>query len=89
MKSKILVKDCDFVVASAEQYKSEMIQDVFINGLISNQIGQRLLENKNANLGTTYDQAHSLDVTQKSSSIFSNFECAYFSPTAPIIAKPS
>ncbi|XP_014782115.1 uncharacterized protein LOC106877681 [Octopus bimaculoides] len=37
-KLKILAKDCDFVAVSAEQYRSEMIRDAFINGLTLNQI---------------------------------------------------
>ncbi|CAI9718276.1 Hypothetical predicted protein [Octopus vulgaris] len=49
---KILAKDCDFVAVSAEQYPSEMIRDAFINGLTSNQIRQRLLENKSVDLST-------------------------------------
>ncbi|CAI9729601.1 Hypothetical predicted protein [Octopus vulgaris] len=85
---KILAKDCDFVAVSAEQYWSEMIRDAFINGLTLNQIQQRPLENKSVNLSTAYDQARSLDVAQQSSSVFLNSECANFSPTAPIVAKP-
>ncbi|CAJ1099219.1 Hypothetical predicted protein [Octopus vulgaris] len=85
---KILAKDCDFVAVSAEQYRSEMIRDVFINGLTSNQIRQRLLENKSVDLSTAYDQARSLDVAQHSSCVVLNSEGAKFSPTASIVAKP-
>eukprot|EP00106_Octopus_bimaculoides_P007654 XP_014775096.1 PREDICTED: uncharacterized protein LOC106872576 [Octopus bimaculoides] len=85
---KILAKDCDFVAVNAEQYRSEMIRDAFINVLILNQIRQRLLESKSVDLNTAYDQARLLDVAQQSSSVFSNSECANFSPTAPIVAKP-
>ncbi|CAI9720227.1 Hypothetical predicted protein [Octopus vulgaris] len=85
---KILEKDCDFVAVSAEQYRSEMIREPFINGLTSNQLRQRLLENKSVDLSTAYDQARSLDVAQQSSSVFLNSEGANFSLTAPIVAKP-
>ena len=68
---KTLATDCDFKTVSAEQYKSEMIRNVFINGLQSNHIRQRLLENKTFDLQTAFDQARSLDVAQQSSTMFS------------------
>ena len=68
---KTLAKDCDFKTVSAEQYKSEMIRDAFINRLQSNHISQRLLENKTCDLQTAIDQARSLDVAQQSSTRFS------------------
>ncbi|XP_029643460.1 uncharacterized protein LOC115217881 [Octopus sinensis] len=85
---KILAKDCDFIAVNAEQHRYEIIQDAFINGLISNQIRQRLLENKSVDLSTAYDQARSLDVAQQGSSVFSNSECPYFSLTAHTGVKP-
>ena len=48
-----------------------MIRNVFINGLQSNHIRQRLLENKTLDLQTAFDQARSLDVAQQSSNMFS------------------
>ena len=47
---KTLAKDCNISAVNAEQYKSEMIRDAFINGLVSNSIRQRLLENKTLDL---------------------------------------
>ena len=68
---KTLAKDCDFKTVSVDQYRSEMIRDAFINGLQSNHIRQRLLENKTLNLQTAFDQARSLDVARQSSTMFS------------------
>ena len=68
---KTLAKDCDVKTVSAEQYKSEMIRDAFINGLQSNHIHQRLLENKTLDLQTAIGQARSLDVLQQGSTMFS------------------
>ena len=50
---KLLAKDCNFVPVSAEQCKSNLIRDSFINGLSSSNIRQRLLENTTL----TLDQA--------------------------------
>ena len=58
-----------------------MIRDAFINGLKSNHIRQRLLENKTLNLQTAIDQAHSLDVAQQSSTMFSQ-------PSIPEVVAP-
>ncbi|XP_012557173.3 uncharacterized protein LOC105844754 [Hydra vulgaris] len=68
---KNLSKDCKFTAVTAEQYKSEMIRDAFINGLLSNSIRQRLLENKILDLSSAFDQARSLDVAQQNSNLYS------------------
>lgn len=68
---KTLAKECDFHPVSAEEYKSEMIRDAFINGLSSNIIRQRLLENRILDLQTAFDKARALDVAQQSSSVYS------------------
>ena len=78
---KTLAKDCDFKTVSAEQYKSEMIRDAFINGLQSNHVHQRLLKNKTHDLQTAIDQARSLDVAQQSSTMF-------FQPSIPEVIAP-
>ena len=41
-----LSQDCDFTAVSAQEYKDDMKRDSFINGLSSNFIRQRLLENR-------------------------------------------
>ncbi|XP_012565799.2 uncharacterized protein LOC105849896 [Hydra vulgaris] len=68
---KNLSKDCKFTAVTAEQYKSEMIRNAFINGLLSNSIRQRLLENKILDLSSAFDQARSLDVAQQNSNLYS------------------
>ncbi|XP_057305421.1 uncharacterized protein LOC130642352 [Hydractinia symbiolongicarpus] len=68
---KTLAKECDFHPVSAEEYKSEMIRDAFINRLSSNIIRQRLLENRTLDLQTAFDKARALDVAQQSSSVYS------------------
>ena len=57
-----------------------MIRDAFINGLLSNVIRQRLLENKTLDLSSAFDQARSLDVAQQNSNLYSQ-------PTIPISAS--
>ena len=47
---KKLSKHCGFDAVTAETYRSEMIRDFFINGLASNYIRQRLLENSELSL---------------------------------------
>ena len=60
--------------------KSEMIRDAFINGLLSNVIRQRFLENKTLDLSSAFDQARSLDVAQQNLNLYSQ-------PTIPISAS--
>ena len=55
---------------SAEVYKEEAIRDVFINGLESNLIRQRLLENRTLDLQNAYSQARSFDLAQKNAVAF-------------------
>ena len=62
---KQLAKDCNFRNVTANEYKEEAIRDAFINGLQSNLIRQRLLENKVLELQSAYDQARALDVAQR------------------------
>ena len=51
---KILANDCNFIAVSAIQNKEDSIRDAFINGLNSNSIRQRLLENDSLELDTAY-----------------------------------
>ena len=62
---KTLVKDCNFTQVSAEVYKSEMIRDAFIDGLLSNDIRQQLLESKTLDLQSPVNQARLLEVAQQ------------------------
>ena len=60
-----LSKDCNYTAVSADVYRDEAIRDAFINGMLSNYIRQRLLENKDLDLTQIYNQARSLDSAQK------------------------
>ena len=68
---KLLSKDCNFKAVSAENYQKEMIRDAFINGLLSQQIRQRLLENTTLDLDAAYRQARSLESAQRNSDVYS------------------
>ena len=69
-KLRKLSKDCNFRAVAAEQYKQEMIRDAFINGLLSHAIRQRLLENRELELATAFEQARTLDLAQKNSEAY-------------------
>ena len=64
---KTLSKECNFRQVTASEYRDEAIRDAFISGLSSNNIRQRLLENKTLDLQTAFDQARTLDIAQKNS----------------------
>ena len=68
---KKLSKDCKFEAVSAEDYRSEMIRDSFINGLSSNYIRQRLLENAALTLDEAHEKARTLDLAQRNSEAYS------------------
>ena len=68
---KALSKDCNFKNVTAVQYCEESIRDAFITGLQSNNIRQRLLENKTLDLKAMFDQARSLESAMKSSESYS------------------
>lgn len=68
---KTLAKDCNFQSVTAAKYCEEYIRDAFITGLHSNQIRQRLLENKTLDLKTMFDQARALDSAMRSSESYS------------------
>ena len=67
-----LSKSCDFAAVSAELNRTEYIRDAFINGLSSNVIRQRLLENNNLTLDQAYQKARTLELAQKHSSTYSH-----------------
>ena len=62
---KRFAKDCDFQAVTATQARDEYIRNAFINGITSNHIRQRLLENKTLDLKTAYDQALTLEMAQR------------------------
>ena len=69
---QLLAKDCAFKAVTATEYQEEMIRDASINGLHSQCIRQRLLENITLNLEAAYTQARSLEIAEKSSNTYSN-----------------
>ena len=69
---KLLAKDCNFKDVTSEIYKQEMVRDAFINGIISQSIRQRLLENVTLSLDTAFTQARSLELAEKSSNQYNN-----------------
>ena len=64
---KKLIKHCGFETVTAKVYHSEMIRDSFINGLCSNYICQRLLENAKSTLDEAYEKARTSHIAQKNS----------------------
>ena len=80
-----LSKNCNFKNVTSEQYREELVRDSFINGLLSPLIRQRLLENKQLDLQTAFDQAHTLDLAQKNSEAYRLAEV----PTAAAVPSAS
>lgn len=70
---KLLAKDCQFKAVTALQYRQEMIRDAFINGIQTQHIRQRLLENEALTLETAFTQARSLELAQKSSESYNSY----------------
>ena len=65
-----LSKDCNFTSVTAEVYCSELVRDAFINGLASQQIRQRLLENNQLTLDRAFEIAKSLQMAQEYSATY-------------------
>lgn len=65
-----LSKDCNVKAVSAEQYREELIRDVFINGIASPLIRQRLLENATLSLQGAYEKAYTLDLAQRNADAY-------------------
>ena len=60
-------KNCQFVNVTAEQYRQELVEDAFINGLTSNMIRQRLLESKDLTLIQACETSRTLEHAQYNS----------------------
>ena len=61
---KTLLRDCSFRAVTAEQYRWELVRAVFINGLASAAVRQRLLERDGLPLEAALEQAYSLERAQ-------------------------
>ena len=71
---KVLSKECNFQSVTAAKYCEEYIRDALITGLHSNQIRQRLLQNKTLDLKTMFDQARALESAIRSSERYTLFQ---------------
>ena len=60
----ILSKDCGLRNVTAEEYRNKLVQDAFINGLSSQSIRQRLLENDQLSVTPAFDNACFLRTAQ-------------------------
>ena len=69
---RILSKEAKFEAVSAEQNASDYIRDAFINGISSQLIRTRLLENTTLTLDAAFTQARALDLAQKHSETYRN-----------------
>ena len=58
---KTLGKDCNFVATTAAESRDFALRDALIDGLLSPNIRQRLLENNTLTLEEAYKQARSLE----------------------------
>ena len=60
-----LSQNCSFTAVSVQEYKDDMKRDSFINGLSSNFIRQRLLENRSLLTFTeTYEKVRSIELAK-------------------------
>ena len=57
-------QNCDFTAVSAQEYKDDMKRDSFINGLSSNFIRQRLLENRTLTFTEAHEKARSIELAK-------------------------
>ena len=76
----VLSKDCNFKPVTASEHRDQFIRDAFISGLLNNQIRQRLLENKELNLQTAFDQARSIDTALKGAEYYQTHTLASINP---------
>ena len=76
----VLSKDCNFKPVTASEHRDQFIRDAFISGLLNNQIRQRLLENKELDLQTAFDQVRSIDTALKSAEYYQTHTLASINP---------
>ena len=86
---KILAKDCDFKQVTAQQHCNEAIRDTFINGIISNDIRQRLLEHTDLTLDDMYNKARAYESAQKHSENYITPYSPFYVNTASTNIDPS
>ena len=81
-----LSKNCQFTAVTADVYRQEYIRDAFINGLNSNIIRQRLLENNNLTLTEAFQQARTLELAQKQSDSYTSSSMGAVAAVGPNIS---
>ena len=67
---KMLAEDCGFKDVTAHEYKEEMMRDALVNGIQSNMIRQRLLEESDLTLAKAINIASSMEDALKHTSSF-------------------
>ena len=82
---KTLGKDCNFVATTAAESRDFALRDALIDGLLSPNIRQRLLENNTLTLEEAYKQARSLEQAHLHSTSYTDtqFSAAINSTTEP------
>ena len=79
---KIHTKECNLKPVTATEYCKEYIRDAFIFGIHSNQIRQKLLEDKTLDLKTMFDQSRALNSAMRSSESYSTPQSVTTAATA-------
>ena len=70
LRLKKLSKECDCKNVTGEQYRSELMRDAFIAGMLSVPIRQRLLENRELTFRQAYEQARAQEMAHKNAETF-------------------
>ena len=90
-----LAKDCCFNDVTAAEYRDALIRDSFIDGILSSEIRQRLLEHKTLTMKEAYEQAVTIDDAKRDSRMFCSAsvdcdktEVLNFIDTADEVARP-
>ena len=71
-KLKMLSRDFEFAAVDKITHENEAIRDAFIQGIISTDIRQRLLESVNTDLTSVYNLARSLEVAKSQADAYHN-----------------
>ena len=70
LRLKKLSKECDCNNVTGEQYRSELMRDAFIAGMLSVPIRQRLLKNRELTFRQAYEQARAQEMAHKNAETF-------------------
>ena len=78
---RVLAKECEFQAVTTAQYQEESIRDAFIAGIQSNEVCQRLLEEKTLTLDDMYNKA----ILQKNSEAYLSHSAMYPSSSPSLV----